>query len=102
LEKFKQNSELYEKEADVPIDNRGGQIGGQIILIERQSEIIQLIKSNSKISRNQISEKLKINESAIQKHLNALKSKGVLKRVGGTRGYWEVMELGNRLKKFLS
>jgi ribosomal protein S25 len=31
-------------------------------------------------------QKLKINESVIQKHLESLKNKGVLKRIGGTPG----------------
>ncbi|MCK5675231.1 MAG: HTH domain-containing protein, partial [Spirochaetales bacterium] len=69
----------------------GGQIGGQIQLTNRQSEIIKLIKKDNKISRNMISTILGINESAIQKHLNTLKERGILKRVDGTRGYWEVI-----------
>lgn len=71
-------------------DNGGGQIGGQIQLTNRQNEIIKLIKKDNKISRNMISTKLGINESAIQKHLNIIKDKGILKRVGG--GHWEVNE----------
>jgi len=76
-------------------DNKGGgQIGGQIQLTNRQNEIIKLIKKNNKISRNMISSILGINESAVQKHLNTLKEKGILKRVGGTRGYWKIIKLG--------
>ncbi len=38
-----------------------------------------------------MAQQLKINESAIQtKHLESLKNKGALKRIGGTRGYWQV------------
>jgi len=68
----------------------GSQIGGQIKLTNRQNDIIQLVLKNENISRASLSKELGINESAIQKHLNTLKEKGFLKRVGGTRGYWEI------------
>jgi len=71
-------------------DSIGGQIGGQIKLTDRQKEIIQLVLKDKNISRATLSKEIGINESAIQKHLNVLKGKGVLKRVGGTRGYWEI------------
>ena len=69
----------------------GGQIGGQICLTDRQKDIIDLLKQNSKISRKAISKILDIAESATQKHLESLKNKGAIKRVGGTRGWWEVL-----------
>ena len=69
----------------------GGQIGGSIYLTDRQKDIIDLLKQNSKISRKAISQKLDIAESAVQKHLETLKNKGAIKRVGGTRGWWEVL-----------
>ncbi|SFB93385.1 Predicted transcriptional regulator, contains HTH domain [Algibacter lectus] len=84
----------------------GGLIGGQIgsvideernneidaleELTLRQKEILKMIASDSRISRSGIAEVLHINESAIQKHLNNLKEKGFLERIGGTRGYWEI------------
>jgi ATP-dependent DNA helicase RecG len=40
-----------------------------------------------------LSEKLNINPSAVQKHINKLKQKGLLKRVGPTKGgYWKIVE----------
>ena len=33
---------------------------------------------------------LGIDESAVQKHLEILKQKGVLVHIGKTRGYWKV------------
>ncbi|MCF8297003.1 MAG: winged helix-turn-helix transcriptional regulator [Saprospiraceae bacterium] len=81
----------------------GGQMGGQIdtpidtpistpisILTDRQKEILNLIIENNKISRSKISALLNINTSAVQKHIDALVKKEVIKRIGGTRGYWEV------------
>lgn len=41
------------------------------------------------ISYRNIAKKVGINESALKKHLNTLKEKGFLERVGGTRGYWK-------------
>jgi ATP-dependent DNA helicase RecG len=85
-EKKVTESETREKE--------GGQISGQIsgqIMTGRQREILELIKQNPSISREELSNKLKINPSAIQKHISKLKEKGILKRIGADKGgYWEV------------
>ncbi len=69
----------------------GGQIGGQKKwseekLTERQIEVVRLLQVDSSISRRELAEKLGINQSAVQKHLEALKEKGILKRVGGAKG----------------
>ena len=75
------------------LEKIGGQIGGQIgegAITDRQLELLELIKENPAITRKQISNKLDINESSVSKHLDALKQKGVIERVGGTRGYWRV------------
>ena len=37
-----------------------------------------------------MSEKLGINNSAVQGHLNKLREKGIIVRIGGTRGYWKI------------
>ena len=66
--------------------------GGQ----KRWSEIMALIKENPFISRQELSEKLSINPSAIQKHIQRLKSEGIIKRIGGARGgYWEIIKKQN-------
>ncbi|MCK4339885.1 MAG: putative DNA binding domain-containing protein [Candidatus Cloacimonetes bacterium] len=62
-------------------------------LTERQEEILNLIEQNNKISRKQLSDILNINPSAIQKHINKIKQKGLLKRIGPDKGgYWEIVE----------
>ncbi|MBS3081602.1 winged helix-turn-helix transcriptional regulator [Candidatus Pacearchaeota archaeon] len=69
-----------------------GQIGGHI-LTERQNEILAIIKNNPRITRIELSQKLKINPSAIQKHLVSLKKVKLLKRIGSAKsGYWETLE----------
>ncbi len=66
-------------------------IGGAIDdLTNRQIEILKLIIEDNTISYNAIAYKLKINESAITKHIATLKGKGFIRRIGSTRGYWEV------------
>ncbi len=71
-------------------ENNGGSIGGAMELTARQIEIINIIVSDNKISYRAIAKKLNINDSAVDKHIKTLKEKGVLKRIGGTRGHWQV------------
>ncbi|MCG8699583.1 MAG: winged helix-turn-helix transcriptional regulator [Bacteroidales bacterium] len=76
--------------------NEGGTIKNSVGIIdkielnERQKEIIDLIKKNKNISSREMSQELNINHSAVQKHLNKLKNAGIITRVGGTRGHWEI------------
>ena len=67
----------------------GGAIGGAIT--ERQLELLQIINENPKISYRELANQLKINNSAVLKHLTILKEKGILERIGGTRGYWKII-----------
>ena len=76
-----------------PIGGRiGGQISGQIggQITETQQKILHLIIENNKISRKEVSDKIGINESAVQKQLKNLIRSGIIERVDGTRGFWEV------------
>ena len=67
----------------------GGQKGGQ----NRWSEILELIKENPSIARKELSEKLNINPSAIQKHIQKMKEANIIRRVGADRGgYWEIVK----------
>jgi len=71
----------------------GGQVGGQEEkLTKRQKEVFELIKADPGISRKQLSDKLGINQSAVQKHIVALKKKGVIYRESETTGYWIIRE----------
>ncbi|MCI5057858.1 MAG: putative DNA binding domain-containing protein [Flavobacteriales bacterium] len=85
---------------------KGGQIGGvkggvrggvtdaaidaATTLTKRQKEVVKLIAVNPSITYNEIADALGINESAVGKHITAIKNKGVLVRQGGTQGYWEI------------
>ena len=72
----------------------GGVTGGAIdaidALTKRQKEVVKLIAANPSITYNEIADALGINESAVGKHITAIKNKGVLIRQGGTQGYWEI------------
>ena len=72
-------------------DQVGGQVGGQVgHLTDRQKEVLDLIINDPSISRKALSEKLDINPSAIQKHIDALKQKGIISRESETTGFWEI------------
>jgi ATP-dependent DNA helicase RecG len=66
----------------------GGSMGGSIE--GNQILTLELIHQNAKISYREIALELTINPSAVKKHLNNLKKKDILMRVGGTRGYWKI------------
>jgi len=64
--------------------------GGQKVTA-KQTAVLDLVKRDPSISRKDLSKKLNINESAIQKHLDTLKNKMVIRRVGPDKGgHWEV------------
>lgn len=62
-------------------------------LTQRQAEVLDIFGKNSKISKRALAKSLGINVSAAQEHIDQLKEKGFLSRIGGTRGHWEVNEL---------
>ena len=58
-----------------------------------EKEIIELLKSNGKISRKDLSIVLNRTEGSIRHHLNKLQEKGIIKHQGPDKGgYWEVIE----------
>ena len=68
----------------------GSEIDSKSQLTKRQKEVLKLIAENNTITYNEIAGVLGINESAVGKHINAIKEKGFLERKDGTRGYWEI------------
>ena len=59
---------------------------------KKWSEVLELIKENPKITRKELSEKLGINSSAIQRHIQKLKTEGLIERIGGDKGgYWKII-----------
>lgn len=75
---------------------KGGQktvAGGQKKWSETALRILDLLKQNPKISRKELCEELKINPSAVQKHIEKLKEANKIERIGGAKGgEWRVNE----------
>lgn len=66
--------------------------GGQKKWSETTIRVLELIKENPQVTRKTLCEKLAINPSAIQKHIDKLKKENVIQRVGPDKGgYWEVI-----------
>lgn len=62
-------------------------------LVESQRKILSIILQNPRVSKKELSEKVSISTTAIDKNIQSLKKKGLLKRVGSAKGgHWEVIE----------
>ena len=69
----------------------GGPMGGPIDdLTDRQKEVLSLIENDAKLTIRKLAKLLNINVSAAQEHIALLKDKGIIIRIGGTRGYWRI------------
>ena len=65
--------------------------GGQKRWSENRVKIFELIQGNPKITRKELSEALKINPSAIQKHIEKLKAEHIITRIGSDKaGQWKI------------
>lgn len=76
-------------------DENGGQKnnGGQKKWSETTKKVFGLIKNNPHISRKELCEKLGINPSAVQKHIEKLKEQNMIVRIGGAKGgHWEIIK----------
>jgi len=73
------------------VGNRvGSEVGND--LSDNQLLIIENIKMNSKISASKLSEAIGISKRKIEENLAKLKAMNILKRIGGTRGHWELID----------
>ena len=73
------------------IDKVGSKVGSKVgNLTDNQKVIIEQIKLNNKISASKLADIVGISKRKIEENLSKLKEQGILNRVGGTRGYWEV------------
>lgn len=89
--------QIDEYKASMETDEaKGGQktiAGGQKKWSETALRILDLLKQNPKISRKELCEELKINPSAVQKHIEKLKEAKMIERLGGAKGgEWRVNE----------
>ena len=57
------------------------------------TQIVELLRQHSTMSRKKLTLALKdITEDGVKYHLDKLKEEGKIKRIGGTRGKWKVLE----------
>ena len=63
---------------------------------KRENKITALMAGNNHISIRELSEKLGVSSKTIQRDLNVLKEKNVIRRIGADKGgYWEVLKNEN-------
>ena len=95
IENLKKQIEEYKHSTQFN-DFSGGQktvLGGQKKWSETTQKILELLKNNPRISRKELCDELKINPSAIQKHIEKLKTAKVIERIGGAKGgEWKINE----------
>lgn len=96
------NNEVLEKQSVVLNTKEGGQkneLGGQKKWSEKVVRLLELITEKPDITRKELSEALKINPSAVQKHLEKLKKEGAISREGSDKkGFWKVITKENNNK----
>ena len=62
-------------------------------LAESQKKILDLAKINPYTSKKELSDKIGISTTAIDKNIAKLKQKGLLKRIGPDKGgYWKILK----------
>jgi predicted HTH transcriptional regulator len=101
---------FWNKKIDEKVGEKVGRKGGQKKWVEKvgrkknqvrwveglaksQKKIIELVKINPKISKKEMSNRIGINTTSIDKNIAKLKQKGRLKRIGPDKGgYWEIVE----------
>jgi predicted HTH transcriptional regulator len=65
-------------------------VGG---LAESQRLMLELIAENPRISKREMAEKIGISTTAIDKNIAALKTRGLLTRIGSDKGgHWKVVD----------
>jgi ATP-dependent DNA helicase RecG len=74
---------------------KSGQMGGQkkwSELTGKQAAVLEIIRANPEASREKLAQSLSINPSAVQKHIEKLRHRGFIRRVGPDKGgHWEII-----------
>lgn len=68
----------------------GNQLGNQ--LGNTKERILEEMKVDPQISGARLADRLSISTTAVEKNIKQLRKDGRVKRVGGTRGHWEVLK----------
>ena len=68
-------------------------VGLNVGLNEIQQKIIDLILNNKNIKQSEIANELNISSRTVERNINYLKEKNIIKRIGSKKvGYWEVIK----------
>jgi ATP-dependent DNA helicase RecG len=59
---------------------------------ETKRSILQKMKRNPQVTGKQLADTLKISTTAVEKNIKQLREAGIIQRIGGTRGHWEVLQ----------
>ena len=57
-----------------------------------KERILAEMKANPKVSGTQLAELLEISTTAVEKNIKQMREDRLIKRIGGTRGHWEMIE----------
>ena len=73
------------------INKVGNEVGNRVgNLSENQVRIIELMKKEPKVSAKVLAEHVGISTRKVEENIAKLKKMEIVKRIGGTRGHWEV------------
>jgi len=73
------------------IERVGNKVGSKVgNLTENQQVIISSMKANPKVSAGMLAEIVGISKRNVEENVAKLKKIGLIERIGGTRGHWEV------------
>jgi len=75
--------------SNYPNKKVGNRVGNN--LTNNQIKIIEEMENNTKVSAKILSNNIGISTRKIEENISKLKEMNIIKRVGGTRGYWEVL-----------
>ncbi len=68
----------------------GDRLGDRLSINE--SKILSLLRGNADITISGLAKTLTISTTAVENNLSKLKSKGIIKRIGGDKGgHWEIL-----------
>ena len=93
--KFNISENFFAVEFKREFDNQvGNKVSRWLVseLVDSQKKILKLVEQNPSISKAEMSENIGISTTAIDKNIETLKAKGLLKRVGSPKtGHWELI-----------
>lgn len=80
----------FEVQGEDPIKTQVKELGNR--LGNARIKILPAMKNNPKITGPKLAEMMSISITAIEKNIKYLRENRYLERVGGTRGFWKVLD----------